>query len=176
MTKCILLNGTSSSGKTTVSKALQQFVPDLAHVGIGNIYKLYIEMFREDYPHPFDWSEGRYKRQVALREMLVSTSIILLKQGFSVCIDTVLDGRYHQEHMEYYLSSLQDFKPIFIGVKCDLPVLEIREKERGDRPVGLARSQLEEGVHENRPYDFTVDNTSNTPLENAKIIFGKVFV
>jgi hypothetical protein len=25
-------------------------------------------------------------------------------------------------------------------------------------------------------YDFIVDNTSNTPLENAKIIYDKVFV
>ncbi|MBN8827738.1 MAG: hypothetical protein J0H68_03415 [Sphingobacteriia bacterium] len=77
--------------------------------------------------------------------------------------------------MERYLSYLKDYNPIFIGVICNLPVLDEREKNRGDRPIGFARSQLEEGIHNNRPYNFTIDNTNLSANENAKTICEKVF-
>ncbi|MBN8827737.1 MAG: AAA family ATPase [Sphingobacteriia bacterium] len=92
MGKCIILNGTSSSGKTTVSKELQKLLPELAHVEIGNMAHLYFEMFREDYNHTAEWGEKRYNRQIVIREILLNSANLLLKQGFDVCIDTVLDG------------------------------------------------------------------------------------
>ncbi len=43
---------------------------------------------------------------------------------------------------------------------------EQRERERGDRVIGLARSQLS-FVHRNIQYDVTVDTTSITPAQGA---------
>ncbi|WP_164503879.1 phosphotransferase-like protein [Rickettsiales endosymbiont of Stachyamoeba lipophora] len=174
MTKCIILNGASSSGKSTIIKALQTLMPDLAHVRLSDIAFLYFGMFHDNYFHDPEWGEVRYKRQVAIREMVIAQSLIMLKQGFDICIDTTFDGPKADEMMQYYLGSLKDFNPIMIGIICDLEVLEQREIARGDRKAGWGRAQIEDGIHQNRPYAFTVDNTTNSPEETTKIIFNNL--
>jgi chloramphenicol 3-O phosphotransferase len=170
MTKCIILNGASSSGKSSISRELQKLIPSLLHIQIDNIAELYFNMFADNYPHKGEWCEERYIRQIAIREILINTATIMLKQSFYVCIDTGWDGPKADEHMNYYLDSLKDFQPLIIGVECKLEELERREKIRGDRKIGLARAQLKEGIHANRPYDLIVDNMTRSAKENAALI------
>jgi chloramphenicol 3-O phosphotransferase len=174
MPKCIILNGASSSGKTSICKELQILMPELAHLQIDNIASLYFSCFSEDYDHTAEWSKKRYKRQIAIRRMLTGLALILLEQGFDVCIDTGFDGPYADEHMQYYLTKLHHYFPVLIGVMCNLSILEERERQRGDRELGLARKQLEEGIHQNRPYAFTVNTTNNPSKECAKLIFERI--
>jgi chloramphenicol 3-O phosphotransferase len=147
MPKCIIINGASSSGKSTVIKALQILMPELVHVRLSDIAMLYFGMFRDDYPHVAEWGETRYKRQLAIREMVVHTALTMLKQGFDTCINTTFDGPKADESMNYHLEILKDYKPIMIGITCDLEILAKREKERGDRKIGMAIEQVEGGMH-----------------------------
>jgi len=54
-------------------------------------------------------------------------------------------------------------------VFAPLEVLEARERQRGDREIGLARWQHER-VHRNIDYDLKLDTTRATPLECAERI------
>jgi chloramphenicol 3-O phosphotransferase len=56
-----------------------------------------------------------------------------------------------------------------VGVFAPFEVLEARERERGDRMIGLARWQYER-VHRDMTYDLEIDTSSPTPMECAELI------
>jgi chloramphenicol 3-O phosphotransferase len=170
MAICIILNGPSSSGKSTLAKELQKQLPKLLHLQIDAVADLYFGMFPKGYHHEMEWAEARYMRQFSIREMLTNTAVVMLRQDFDVCIDVGLDGPKADEHMNSYLESFKAYKVIFIGIECDLDELERREKARSDRKVGLAREQLEGGIHKNRPYNFVINTTNISAADNAKFI------
>jgi chloramphenicol 3-O-phosphotransferase len=147
----------------------------MTRIQIDDIAELYFGMFSPEYIHIKEWGEIRYKRQVAIREMLINLALVILKQGFNLCIETGFDGPKADEHMQYYLESLKSYNTLFVGVECELEELEKREKLRGDRPIGLTRKQLEEGIHKNRPYDLIVDTSVYTPLYNAEVIIKELY-
>ena len=57
------------------------------------------------------------------------------------------------------VKALWDQQAYLVGVHCAPAELERRERERGDRAIGMAVGQLEK-VHAHGTYDFTVDTTS----------------
>jgi chloramphenicol 3-O phosphotransferase len=58
---------------------------------------------------------------------------------------------------------------VLVGVHCPLPELERRERERGDRPPGLAARQIGP-VHAHGLYDIEVDTSITTPQDCAERI------
>ena len=50
-----------------------------------------------------------------------------------------------------------------------LDVLETRERERGDRLIGLARWQFDR-IHRGKRYDLEIDTSNATPAECAETI------
>ena len=61
---------------------------------------------------------------------------------------------------------------VFVEVKCSVEKLRDREKERGDRMVGQAESQIPtfETFKENHIYDLEVDTSTYKPDECARIV------
>ncbi|MGM1045883.1 MAG: phosphotransferase-like protein [Bacillota bacterium] len=57
----------------------------------------------------------------------------------------------------------------YIGVHCPIDELERRERERKDRPIGLARAQIEI-VHKHSRYDLEVNTKKNSIIECASMI------
>lgn len=57
----------------------------------------------------------------------------------------------------------------FVGVHCPLPELERREKERGDRRIGEARTDFET-IHEFAEYDFEVSGTAPSDVNVSSVI------
>jgi chloramphenicol 3-O phosphotransferase len=57
----------------------------------------------------------------------------------------------------------------YVQLFCTLEELERRERQRGDRRQGLARSQFDR-VYAFDGYDLQVDSTSRTPEECAQLI------
>lgn len=53
---------------------------------------------------------------------------------------------------------MREYNILFVGVRCPLAVLEQRERDRGDREIGLARYQFDR-VHRHGIYDLEL-NTS----------------
>jgi chloramphenicol 3-O phosphotransferase len=86
-------------------------------------------------------------------------------EGNNLIVDDVmLDGQ-----MAEYEALLGDFTLYRVGVFASLEVLEERERNRGDRLIGLARWQFTR-VHAGVTYDLGIDTSDATPLECARRI------
>lgn len=91
--------------------------------------------------------------------------------GKNVIVDHVLIDRSWFEECIKLLHNTQTY---FIGVHCPLEELERRERERGDRPIGLAKAQFEI-VHKHSRYDLEVNTNNNSITECADMIKEFIF-
>jgi chloramphenicol 3-O phosphotransferase len=87
-------------------------------------------------------------------------------QGCNMVIDEVL---FSDEAWNEYHALLKPYAFRTVGVFAPLDVLEVREKARGDRAIGLARGQYDV-VHRGRHYDFVVDTAGATAEDCARAI------
>jgi chloramphenicol 3-O phosphotransferase len=86
-------------------------------------------------------------------------------QGLRIVIDDLLDEMVAAE----YRDLLAPFRTCVVGLFAPLDVLEARERSRGDRVIGLARSQID-FVHRNIVYDLTIDTSTVSPMHGASKI------
>jgi len=163
----IFLNGTSSSGKTSIALALQRFleVPFL-HISIDKFLQSlparYIDILAGN-QEPSE--EEITSLQTYLPRILtgIHASIAALSsEGNNVIVDYVFE---REDDLKVCVGRLADFPIFFVGVHCSLGELEHREKQR-DRRQGLAKLQFEI-VHSHKTYDFEVDTTQNNSDECA---------
>ena len=77
------------------------------------------------------------------------------RTGFDVLVDEVaLDAAAVHD----WGVALDGLDVVWVAVRCDVDVLEAREAARGDRAVGLTRTQAAV-VHEHAPYRHELDTT-----------------
>ena len=141
--RIIYLNGTSSSGKSALARALM----DLSDEAYTHLALDYI------------WSD------------LHSYAAKLSRSGNHVIVDNVaaLFGARNCSSFDDGFELLSNLPVILVKVDCSLDELERRERERGDRMIGLARIQIE-SVHAHGEYDLVVDTTKRSSRECAKQI------
>lgn len=154
----ILLNGTSSSGKTTLATALQRAMPEPA---------LYVSNDKFIFMTPDHVLKDDQLRPKVLMPLLSAfhRSLPLIADcGFPMIIDHVIERR---EWMDEIAQSLRGFDVFFVKVSCPLEELERREKARGDRQIGFAKMQLE-WVHRYGDYDDEVDTFTHTTEQNVE--------
>lgn len=178
--RIILLNGTSSSGKSTLAKALQAALPDpWLVVGIDTVVfalpgrfldqPLWSEVFRYV---PIEGTTDRAFRIETgeLGEALISglhhAVTALAGRGLSVIVDHVL---LETVWLDECRALWADIPWLFVGVRCPLPVIERRERERRDRTIGQAAAQFAV-VHRDRAYDVEVDTSELAPETAAAAI------
>lgn len=89
----------------------------------------------------------------------------LASVGNDVVMDYPLSERWRLDDL---LDVLQGFDVTVVEVRCAPEELERRERARGDRPTGLARSQI--GVHAHGECDIAIDTTNTSPEACAKKI------
>lgn len=160
--KIIILNGVSSSGKTTLSKALQQEL-DEHFFWIAN--DTFCDMCSSKHWDE-DWITAINQALTAMIYSAKSFSDI----GLNVIIDQVfLNNDTEGELLEKCIKVLHDYPVLFVRVDCSLEELNKREKERGDRDIGQAKSQLQL-VHNHKIYDCVIDTSKNTIDENIRKI------
>jgi len=150
----IFLNGTSSSGKTTIAKALQDKLEEpFMYVSVDDFF----HMYPEKYLNPTNQDE------VIILSHLIPTVVSglhkcvasLAQSGNNVLVDHVLqENGWLKECVENW----KDLDVLFVGVRCPLRIAEQREKERGDRNIGTAQYQFER-VHSHGLYDLEVDTS-----------------
>ncbi len=154
----IFLNGTSSSGKTTLSKALQDQLEEVyLHVPLDAFGVMFPQSKLGD-------QELCASAEPKLFAGFYSCVAALVRCGNKVIVDTV--AFKHQEQI--FLPLFRSFRVVYVGVKCPLEELERREKARGDRAVGLARHQFSE--HGFLRYDVEVDTHEHSAEECAALI------
>jgi chloramphenicol 3-O phosphotransferase len=155
----IFLNGTSSSGKSTLTAALQsRLEPVFLH-------------FSEDYF--FNMLPGNAHERSdfmtvgsALYTGFARSAAAMVAVGNSLIIDTVA---WDPGSMARFERALRGVDVLSVGVHCDIDVLEERERQRGDRSSGLARTQFPK-VHVEALYDVEVDTSTNSSDECADTI------
>ena len=166
----IVLNGGSSSGKSTLAECVQRGLPRICLVlGVD-------DLIRALSYGPTDTSAGgslsfrpdgsitvsdKFRRaESAWRNGMAA----IANAGIGLILDEVfLDGGESQGRLA---ESIRGLTVVWVSVRCDPGVAEVRELRRGDRVHGQARDQALR-VHEGVRYDVVVDTTTRGPDECA---------
>jgi chloramphenicol 3-O phosphotransferase len=163
----IVLNGGSSSGKSSITRALQELLPGIwltfgvdtfieALPNRGNSPRAGIT-FEHDGTITFS-TEHR-----ALERNWYTGLSSMAKAGAPMILDEVLlSGGAGQERLR---STFRDLAVMWVGVHCDPEVAAAREAQRADRVEGMARQQAL-SVHSGVVYDVEV-NTTNRSSEDC---------
>lgn len=166
----IFLNGTSSSGKTTIAKALQEQLREpYMYVSIDNYFHMYPDWFLN--PTTRAGAIALAQLTPAIISGLHRSVAALAQAGNNVIVDHLLQDK---GSLEECVEKWVGLDVLFVGVKCPLRVVEQREKERGNRNVGTARSQFEL-VHAHGLYDIEIDTSKLTVDECVKRIIALVY-
>lgn len=154
----VFLNGTSSSGKSSIAHQLQGLLADRLwlHVQLD----AFMEMLPREQRH------GLQRFFTGTHQAIAQLALA----GNSLIIDHVLES---PDWFDQLVSALDRIPVLYVGVKAPLDVLEQRERDRGDRRIGLARFQLNL-VHRHSPYDLELDTSALTPAECAEAIRDRI--
>ncbi|MFJ8825866.1 chloramphenicol phosphotransferase CPT family protein [Streptomyces sp. NPDC102467] len=160
--RIIFLNGTSSSGKSSIARELLDILDD------GVFFHMAVDSF----------GAMRTRRELGPEEL--DTALRLTRMGFhrsiaamaevgnDVVVDHVLSEPWR---LLDCLAVLPGEDVLFVGVHCPLDELVRREQARGDRPQGLAAHQYEL-VHRHGDYDLECDTGAADPRACAERIKG----
>jgi len=152
----ILLNGTSSAGKTTLAKLLQQTMDaPYLHVPIDSFEDMMPGRDRFGEPSSRLW-QSMFNRMLSGFHHSVAA---LAAAGSNLIVDHLLiQGVEPHNWLEECLDLLAPYTVYFIGVHCPVEELRRRELARGDRGEGQAERQLSQ-VHRHGVYDLELDTS-----------------
>jgi chloramphenicol 3-O phosphotransferase len=166
----IYLNGTSSSGKTTIALELQKLIPHPTfYFSIDALlYSLPKEdleatMGKRPYRFPVDWN--------SIFSGYLSCVSSLIQTGNGVIADCPIYDERLADYFNKFVSPLS--RKFVIGIDCPLPILEAREGARKDRASGIARRQFS-GIHKYIAYDFKVRTDFGEATDLAQEIFQRI--
>jgi chloramphenicol 3-O phosphotransferase len=172
----VLLNGASSSGKTTLAKALQRRLPEpYLLLGIDTVVFalpgrwLNLPLWHEVFgyhgpPEALTITAGPVGDRLvrALHRMVAAAA----ETGWDVIVDHVLlDERWVADAA----TVLGRFPLFTVALRCPLAELQRRERDRGDRTVGQARAHFDT-VHRWARHDLDVDTHAASPDICAQLI------
>mgnify|MGYP004556033281 CR=1 FL=1 len=157
--KVILLNGASSSGKSTLAESLKKYMKDskkeeYSIISIDDFLNMTVDqpIYEDDV---FEISQS-----------LCQKALDSLKSGHGVIVDHVITSeRIYKQLTEAW----KEYAIITVQVTCPLNELEKREKKRKDRCIGSAKASWEY-LYPQKGYDLTVNTLELSPKECAKKI------
>jgi chloramphenicol 3-O phosphotransferase len=169
----IILNGTSSSGKTSMVKALQALAPEpYLDAGLDR----FLWMLPKRYLDRPLWDDvlGLASEAGQTGHLLVKgmhrAMASLSRAGINVVADHVL---VEPGWLRDCALLFHDLPAYLIAVRCPLEVLEEREKARKDRTLGQARLQFPL-VHAQGVYDLEVDTSIQSAQDCARHILAHI--
>jgi chloramphenicol 3-O phosphotransferase len=155
----IVLNGTSSSGKSSIARELLAILDDtFFHMPVDAFHAMRggPDIAPENLQAEIDRTARGFHRAVAG----------MAAAGNNVVMDHVLTQPWRLRDC-LTLFPLQAV--VLVGVHCPLPELERRERARGDRLLGQAARQLE-SIHGHGDYDLECDTSTLSPTDCAQRI------
>jgi chloramphenicol 3-O phosphotransferase len=157
--KVIILIGTSSSGKSSIAKALQQKLDAPYHHANADSLK-------EMCPGPYETDKGaEFARAIFMPKFYAAIPFCfatLAALGNNLIVDDIV----RPLQSKLYAEAFAHFDVYLVGVKCAIEELERRELMREDRESGRAKSQVDV-VHALGVYDMEVDTAILSPEECA---------
>ncbi|MBR4083128.1 MAG: AAA family ATPase [Lachnospiraceae bacterium] len=159
----ILLNGSSSAGKSTLAKALQALIENKRNeryeiVSIDD----FLKMTSEDVIYEDDVFE--------ISGPLCEKVMQVFNANQGVIIDHVITSERIFNQLEENVSHNRLW---MIRVTCPLEIIQKREQERKDRCLGSAETSYTY-LYPREGYDLTVDTHFMTISECANRIFDKI--
>ena len=165
----ILINGPSSSGKSSVIEALRPMLERPYFVMSSDLLVDggALPDLEGGYGLNTEWQSLRpaffdgFHRAVAA----------MAHSGNPLIVEHVLE---QEDWYEDCVRLLDGLDVLWIGVTAEADTLDERERARGDRSPGEGRSHLEGGVHDAVNYDLFLDTSDRTPAEVASQIASAV--
>lgn len=181
--RIILLNGSSSAGKTTLALAIQRLSRSPMHYisldqfrdGMDGRFRGLNSKPSEPGARGLNVVPGGHLTELAfgdigrltLRGMRRSVAAIAAV-GLDVVVDDLL---LETAFLDDYLEALDGFAVTFVGVRCPLDVVNARERSRPDRFPGTAEAHAER-VHAGCRYDVQVDTSQHPPRHCAETVLA----
>jgi chloramphenicol 3-O phosphotransferase len=173
MSTIIFINGTSSSGKTSLLKALQKKLQEpYLDMGIDK----FIWMLPGRYLDRPLWDDvlGKALHSGPLGLSLFSgmhhAIAAAASRGNNILADHVfVEKAWVDECAELFA----DMNAYIIGLQCPLEILEQREKGRKDRTLGQAKLQYDV-IHKYTKYDLELDTSKLTTDEAAEQVIERL--
>lgn len=175
----ILLNGVGSAGKSSLARAIQaQAKSPFLHVQMDSFLFMLPEAYGNDaqtFTFTTELVDGH--REVAIQSGPLGQKLMtgmrhsiraLADQGLDLVVDDVLMGS-GDPGVAAYRALLSPFLLLTVGVFARLDTLERRERDRGDRLIGLARWQYGR-VHQGMTYDLMLESDVDGPEVMARRI------
>jgi chloramphenicol 3-O phosphotransferase len=159
--RIILLNGVSSSGRSSIGRALLPLLPDpwfLVPVDAIGAMRSTVHTRVLD-----DAEIGEMLRRTRLGYHRAVAA--LAGAGNDVIMDYPLSEQWRVDDL---LDTLTGYDVTLVEVRCAQEELDRRERSRGDRPTGLARSQT--AVYTHGESDIVVDTTNTGAHDCATAI------
>lgn len=166
MAIAVVLNGVSSSGKTTLARAFQEIAPQVfLNFSIDTV--LYALP-----PSAIERMAGGGDRSALHLPELVRAFYACVRQllqlGHDLVVDHAVTARYHAELL---LDAVESHQALLIGLDCPLHYLRARESSRADRRIGLAEDQ-QKTIHSQLEYDLLIDTSATRPEAAARQILN----
>jgi chloramphenicol 3-O phosphotransferase len=171
----IVLNGGSSSGKSGIARCLQAVLAD-PWLAFGT------DTLVEALPLSVRTSAAGIKFAPGgevivgpefrvLEAAWIAGIAAMARAGARIIVDEVfLGGAASQQRWK---NALDPLPVLWVSVRCEAAVAAGREIARGDRPIGMAASQVSM-VHRGIAYDLQVDTTHTEALDCARAIAARV--
>lgn len=159
----IILNGVSSSGKTTLAGALQ-----------NTFTETYVRLSLDDFQAmlPAKVIEKDFDASVCQAQTLLLQTVKALSDGaVNVVVDNVMLSCF--QTFKEYVAVLHEYPVLLVRVDCPLSELRRRELERGDRMIGLSEHQLKI-LDPRDAYDLTVNTFDYTVAECVSAIGNEI--
>ncbi|MFE9552514.1 chloramphenicol phosphotransferase CPT family protein [Streptomyces sp. NPDC006703] len=159
--RIIFLNGTSSSGKSSIARELLDVLDD------GVFFHLAVDSFNAMRSSKRELGAEELDAALRRTRMGFHRSIAAMAEvGNDIVVDHVLSEPWR---LLDCLTVLPPEDVLFVGVHCQPDELARRELARGDRPPGLAAHQYEL-VHVHEDYDLECETSTAGSRECAQRI------
>lgn len=171
MIQVIVLNGGSSSGKSTLAACLQDILPSpWLRLSVDTLVDALPQSLFSS-PTGIEFSADGVVRPGPEFQRLelawMAGVAAMARAGARIIVDDVfLSGSIARDRWE---TALEGLVVLWVGVRCDPAVAAARERSRCDRIAGMAALQAE-SVHVGITYDIEVDTSATSVRECAKRI------
>lgn len=173
--RVIVFNGGSSSGKSSLTRALQATLP-------GTWPRFSVDTLVDACPPSLLSNQGLDLADdgsvhvaaafTAVEEHWMAGLARMAERGAELLIeDNFVSGPAAQHRWRVALAGLPTG---WVGVHCEAATAARRERLRGDRPSGMAELQAET-VHDGISYDLEVDSTLRDPEDLAAQVIDHWF-
>lgn len=162
--RIILLNGASSSGKSSLARALQAKIDTpFWHISIDHLRDSGVLPTARIKSGEFDWRTMREAFFLGFERSLLA----YVEAGNDLIVEHIMES---EDWLLRLAETLAGRDVFFVGVHCELAELERRELARGNRPVGDARRDYFR-IHSYCLYDFEVDGAEEVQV-NADVVIA----